>query len=120
MEKILTVDDSSSIRNILTTLLTSEGYEVVEAENGEEALQQVKNKHFDLILVDYNMPGMDGIMLIKQLRQLPNYKFTPILMVTTESSQSVIEEGQNAGATGWIVKPFKIDMLINSIKRVLG
>lgn len=120
MTKILAVDDSASMRKMVSFTLQGAGYEVVEACDGQEALDKAKQNQVDLVLSDVNMPVMDGIALIKQLRTLPNYKFTPILMLTTESAADKKTEGKAAGATGWIVKPFNPDQLLNTIKKVLG
>lgn len=120
MTKILAVDDSASMRQMVSFTLQGAGYEVVEACDGQDALSKAKQNQVDLVLSDVNMPVMDGIALIRQLRTLPNYKFTPILMLTTESATDKKTEGKAAGATGWIVKPFNPDQLLNTIKKVLG
>ena len=120
MTKILAVDDSASMRQMVSFTLQGAGYEVIEASDGQEALNKAKQSQVDLVLSDVNMPVMDGIALIKQLRTLPTYKFTPILMLTTESAADKKTEGKAAGATGWIVKPFNPDQLLNTIKKVLG
>ena len=100
--------------------LRGAGYEVVEAADGKEALDLAKQDKVDLVLSDVNMPIMDGITLIKELRTLNDYKFVPMLMLTTESATDKKSEGKAAGATGWIVKPFNPDQLLNTIKKVLG
>ena len=120
MTKILAVDDSASMRQMVSFTLQGAGYEVVEACDGQDALTKAKQGQVDLVLSDVNMPVMDGISLIKNLRSLPSYKFTPILMLTTESAADMKGEGKAAGATGWIVKPFNPDQLLNTIKKVLG
>ncbi|WP_026289805.1 response regulator [Thioalkalivibrio sulfidiphilus] len=120
MAKILAVDDSTSLRQMVAFTLKQAGHEVVEASDGRDALQKAKGGRVDLVLSDVNMPGMDGISLVKELRTLPSYKFTPILMLTTESSPEKKQEGKAAGATGWIVKPFSPDQLLATVKRVLG
>lgn len=119
MSKILAADDSASMRQMVSFTLKGSGYEVVEAVDGVDALSKAKSESFDLVLSDVNMPNMDGIDLVKNLRTLPNYKFTPILMLTTESGTDKKMEGKQAGATGWIVKPFNPDQLLSTIKRVL-
>jgi two-component system chemotaxis response regulator CheY len=119
MSKILAADDSASMRQMVTFTLKGAGFDVVEAVDGVDALAKAKSGSFDLVLSDVNMPNMDGIELVKNLRTLPNYKFTPILMLTTESGTNKKMEGKQAGATGWIVKPFNPDQLLNTIKRVL-
>lgn len=119
MSKILAADDSASMRQMVGFTLKGAGHEVVEAVDGVDALNRAKNESFDLVLSDVNMPNMDGIELVKNLRTLPNYKFTPILMLTTESGTDKKTEGKQAGATGWIVKPFNPDQLLTVIKKVL-
>lgn len=120
MAKILAVDDSASMRQMVAFTLKGAGFEVTEASDGVEALEKAKSGAFDLVLSDVNMPNMDGIGLTKELRGLDNYKFTPILMLTTESAGDKKVEGKAAGATGWIVKPFNPDQLLNTIRKVLG
>ncbi|GAB6039397.1 response regulator [Endothiovibrio diazotrophicus] len=120
MATILAVDDSASMRQMVVFTLKGAGYDVVEAADGVQALQSAKNRKVDLVLTDVNMPNMDGITLIRQLRALPNYKFTPILTLTTESAPEKKMEGKQAGATGWIVKPFNPTQLLATVKKVLG
>ncbi|MCW8853223.1 MAG: response regulator [Gammaproteobacteria bacterium] len=120
MPTILAVDDSSSMRQMVSFTLKGAGYDVVEAVDGQDALNKAKSQQFDLIVTDVNMPVMDGITFIRNLRAEANYKFTPMLMLTTESAADKKTEGKAAGATGWIVKPFNPDQLINTIKKVLG
>lgn len=120
MTSILAVDDSSSMRQMVSFTLKGAGYQVTEAADGEEALSKAKAQQFDLIITDVNMPVMDGITFIRHLRSETNYKFTPMLMLTTESAMDKKAEGKAAGATGWIVKPFNPDQLLNTIKKVLG
>lgn len=104
---------------MVTFTLKQEGYQVVEAGNGQEALTKAKGGRFDLVLTDVNMPVMDGITLCSELRKLPTFKFTPVLMLTTESSADMKQQGKSAGATGWLVKPFNPEKLISTIKRVV-
>lgn len=120
MPTILAVDDSASMRQMVAFTLKGAGFGVIEAVDGVDALAKAKGSKVDLVLTDVNMPRMDGISLIKELRTLPNYKFTPILMLTTESGSDKKGEGKSAGATGWIVKPFNPDQLLATIKKVLG
>ena len=120
MAKILAVDDSASMRQMVSFTLQGAGYDVIEASDGQEALDKAKTQSVDLVLSDVNMPVMDGITLIKNLRGLNTYKYTPILMLTTESAGDKKSEGKAAGATGWIVKPFNPDQLLNTIKKVIG
>lgn len=117
---ILAVDDSTSMRQMVAFTLKGAGYHVDEAADGQQAFGIARTKGFDLVLSDVNMPVMDGIELIRQLRALPNYRFTPILMLTTEAGAEKKKQGKEAGATGWIVKPFNPDQLLNTVKRVLG
>ncbi len=117
---ILTVDDSASVRQMVSFTLKNEGYEVIEAIDGVDALSKLSDKKADMVLTDLNMPNMDGIELIKNIRQNPRYKFIPIIFLTTESQQEKKQAGKTAGATGWIVKPFKPEQLIGVIKKVLG
>ncbi len=117
---IMTVDDSASIRQMVSFTLKSAGYIVVEAVDGRDALNKIENTKVDLILADLNMPNMDGITLIKNVRSNPAYKFVPIVMLTTESQADKKQEGRAAGATGWIVKPFKPEQLVAVVKKVLG
>ena len=120
MKKILAVDDSVSIRKSISFILANEGYTVVEAEDGADGLAKAKADKFELVITDINMPNMDGIQLIKELRKLPDYKFAAIIALTTENQQSKMQEGKAAGATGWIVKPFDSAKLIAVVKKVLG
>lgn len=119
MATILAVDDSASMRQMVTFTLKGAGHDVVEACDGQEALDKAKGQQFDLVISDVNMPIMDGITLIKELRALSEYKFTPLLMLTTESGDDKKAQGKTAGATGWIVKPFNPDQLLATIKKVL-
>jgi len=117
---VLTVDDSASIRQMVAFTLKSAGYEVVEAVDGEDGLSKAKSKVADLVLTDQNMPRMDGLTLIKSLRGLPDYRGKPILMLTTESSDTMKAAGKAAGATGWLVKPFDPQKLLEVVKKVIG
>jgi two-component system, chemotaxis family, chemotaxis protein CheY len=117
---ILAVDDSASIRQMVTFTLKSAGYEVTEAVDGQDGLDKAKAKSFNLVLSDQNMPRMDGLTLIKSLRALPQYKTVPILMLTTESSDAMKQQGRAAGATGWLVKPFDPQKLVEVVKKVIG
>lgn len=120
MAKILAVDDSASMRQMLAFTLQHAGHEVQEADNGKTALDAAQSGTVDLVISDVNMPVMDGITLVKSLRGLPAFRFTPILLLTTESSPEKKSEGKAAGATGWIVKPFNPDQLLATVQRVLG
>lgn len=120
MAMILAVDDSASMRQMVSFTLKGAGHEVIEAGDGVIALKTAKTKKVDLVLTDVNMPNMDGVTLVRELRALPTYKFTPILMLTTESGDNKKQEGKTAGATGWLVKPFNPEQLLATIKKVLG
>jgi two-component system chemotaxis response regulator CheY len=117
---ILAVDDSASIRQMVAFTLKSSGYEVIEAVDGMDGLEKAKTKSFNLILTDQNMPRMDGLTLIKNLRAMAQYKAVPILMLTTESSDAMKAQGKAAGATGWLVKPFDPQKLVEVVKKVIG
>jgi len=117
---IMTVDDSASVRQMVSFTLKQNGYDVLEAVDGKDGLQKLAGAKVDMIITDLNMPNLDGIGLIKGARAIPACKFIPIVMLTTESQDSKKAEGKSAGATGWIVKPFKPEQLIAVIKKVLG
>lgn len=117
---IMTADDSASVRQMVAFTLKQSGYEVVEAVDGKDALNKLNAQKVDMLLTDLNMPHMDGIGLIKGVRSGTLNKFIPIIMLTTESQDSKKAEGKSAGASGWIVKPFKPEQLIAVIKKVLG
>ncbi len=106
------------MRKLVAFTLEQSGYTVAECENGQQALQAIENVTYDLILADINMPVMDGLSFVKQARTLDAYKFTPILMLTTESSKERIQAGREVGATGWLVKPFQPARLLDAVKRV--
>jgi two-component system chemotaxis response regulator CheY len=120
MTRILAVDDSASMRQMVAFTLKSAGFDVTEAEDGCKALEVARREKFNLVLADVNMPNMDGLSLIRELRGLADYKFTPMLMLTTESGPEKKQAGKAAGATGWIVKPFSPEQLVDTIRRVLG
>lgn len=117
---ILAVDDSASIRQMVSFTLKSAGYDVVEAVDGQDGLDKAKSRSINLVLTDQNMPRMDGLTLIRNLRALPQYASTPILMLTTESSDAMKSQGRAAGATGWLVKPFDPQKLIEVVRKVIG
>ena len=120
MKSILAVDDSPSIRSMVSFTLKNAGYEVVEAVDGMDALTKAKVKVMNLVLTDQNMPLMDGLTLVRSLRQLPAYRSVPILILTTESGVDMKAKGKAAGATGWLVKPFDPQRLIDVVRKVLG
>ena len=115
----LVVDDSTSMRQMVAFTLRSAGFDTIEGENGCAAIVAAGDKPLDLVITDLNMPEMDGITLIKELRAKETYKFTPILLLTTESQDTKKQEGKAAGATGWMVKPFNPDQLLNVVKKVV-
>ena len=119
-KKILTVDDSISMRQMISFTLRENGYEVTEAVDGQDAISKAQNQSFDLIFTDQNMPNIDGLTLIQMLRDLPEHEKTPILMLTTEASDDMKKMGRAAGATGWLVKPFDPQKLLDVVKKVLG
>ena len=119
MYLILAVDDSASMRQMVAFTLKGAGYAVVEAADGQEGLDRAREKNVNLVLTDQNMPRMDGLSLVKQLRGMPQYKATPILILTTESSDAMKAQGKAAGATGWLVKPFDPAKLIEVVKKVI-
>lgn len=116
---ILAVDDSASMRQMVRYTLEGAGYKVLQAVDGVEALELARRQGADLVLTDINMPRMDGITLVRELRLLDSYKFTPMLVLTTESGTDTKQRGKQAGATGWIVKPFNPEQLLATIARVL-
>jgi two-component system, chemotaxis family, chemotaxis protein CheY len=116
---IMTVDDSNSVRQMVAFTLRQQGYDVVEAVDGLDAQEKLKTTRIDLLITDLNMPNCDGLTLIQEVRQMPAYKFMPILFLTTESSDEKKLKAKSVGATGWIIKPFKPDQLIQVIKKVL-
>ena len=119
MANILAVDDSPSMRQLVSMTLRKAGHQVLLAEDGEQALEMAKGNDIDLIITDVNMPHMDGIALTEALRAQSDYRFKPILVLTTESSAEMKMLGKAAGATGWIVKPFNADSLLKVLDRVL-
>jgi two-component system chemotaxis response regulator CheY len=117
---ILTVDDSASMRQTIVFALRGAGYEVLEAVDGKDALQKLGTRGVDLIVTDLNMPNLDGIGLIQEVRKHPAHRFVPIVMLTTESNDAKKTAGKAAGATGWIVKPFRGEQLVAVAKKLLG
>lgn len=117
---ILAVDDSASIRQMVGFVLKNAGYTVIEAGDGEEALEKIGKAEVSMVITDLHMPKLDGIGLIHRLRANPAFKFLPIVMLTTESQENKKQQGRQAGATGWIVKPFKPEQLLAVVKKVAG
>jgi two-component system, chemotaxis family, chemotaxis protein CheY len=116
---ILIVDDSASLRQVVKIALNNAGYDVVEAGDGKEALTKLDGTRYHLIVSDVNMPNMDGIALLKAIKQHQNYKFTPVLMLTTEAGEAKKQEGQMAGAKAWIVKPFQPQQLLMAVSKLI-
>jgi two-component system, chemotaxis family, chemotaxis protein CheY len=117
-KQILIVDDSASIRMVVGIALRGAGYEVIEAKDGQDALNKLTGQKVNLIISDVNMPIMDGITFVKSVKQLPSYRFTPIIMLTTESDESKKREGQAAGAKAWVVKPFKPEQMLGAVQKL--
>jgi two-component system chemotaxis response regulator CheY len=115
----LVVDDSASMRQMVSFTLAQAGFTVIEGSHGQEALDRLKGQAVSVIVTDLNMPVMDGITFIRQVRARPEYKFTPILMLTTESQDAKKQQGKAAGATGWLVKPFNPDQLVQVVGKVV-
>lgn len=119
-KRILAVDDSKTMRDMVGFTLRGAGYDVIEAHDGQHALQTLGDDQIDLVITDINMPNLDGIGLVKALRGNPNYKSTPILVLTTESEDGKKNEGRAAGATGWVVEPFEPEKLLKAVQKVCG
>lgn len=120
MKTILAVDDSPSIRQLVTHTLKDAGYAVIEASNGVEGLAKAKGAQVQLVLTDQNMPQMDGMTMIKNIRTLAQHRSTPILVLTTETSDAMKAQGKAAGATGWLVKPFDPVKLVAVVQKLIG
>lgn len=120
MKTILSVDDSASIRQMVKLTLAGSGHQVVEAVNGADGLKRAQASAVDMIVTDLNMPVMDGLTFIREVRKLPAYKGVPILFLTTESDAAIKQQAKLAGATGWITKPFQQEQLLAVVKKVLG
>ncbi|EPJ88043.1 MULTISPECIES: response regulator [Pseudomonas] len=118
-KSVLVVDDSSSVRQVVGIALKSAGYDVIEASDGRDALGKLNGQKVHLIISDVNMPNMDGITFVKEVKKLPNYKFTPIIMLTTESQESKKLEGQAAGARAWVVKPFQPAQMLAAVSKLI-
>lgn len=116
---ILIVDDSASLRQVVSIALRGAGYDVLEACDGKDALSKMTGQKIHLIISDVNMPNMDGITFVKNVKQMPNYKFTPIIMLTTESQEGKKSEGQAAGAKAWVVKPFQPAQMLAAVAKLV-
>ena len=119
-KSILIVDDARSMRGLVAMTLKSAGYEVVEACDGQDAVEKIGQHNINMVISDLNMPRMDGISFIRAVKANPKYKFLPIVMLTTESEESKKKQGQLAGAKAWIVKPFKPDTVLKVVKKIIG
>jgi two-component system chemotaxis response regulator CheY len=119
VKTIMTVDDSASLRQMVSVVLRGGGYQVVESVDGMDALTKVQGQELHLVLTDINMPKMDGLEFTRRLRAMPQYKFVPIVLLTTESTAEKKQQGKAAGATAWIVKPFNPDQLLAVVKKVM-
>jgi two-component system, chemotaxis family, chemotaxis protein CheY len=117
---ILIVDDSSSVRSVVGIALKGAGYTVIEACDGKDALLKMTGQKIHLIVSDVNMPNMDGISFVKELKKLPSYKFTPVCMLTTEAGEQKMQEGKSAGAKAWIIKPFQPPKLLDVVSKLVG
>ena len=120
MARILAVDDSAAMRQMVGITLSGAVHNVQQAADGVEALRIAERERFDLVITDVNMPKMDGITLVRELRARSNYRYTPLLMLTTEATLERKQQGKAAGATGWLVKPFNPDRLLATVTKVLG
>ena len=116
---IMIVDDSASLRQVVGIALRGAGYDVLEASDGKDALGKLKGQKVHLMISDVNMPNMDGISFVKAVKQIPAYKFTPVVMLTTESQDAKKKEGQEAGAKAWVVKPFKPEQLLGVVQKLV-
>jgi len=115
---IMIVDDSASLRQVVGITLKQAGYEIVEGSDGKDALAKLDGRKVHLIISDVNMPNMDGITFLKAVKQMQNYKFTPVIMLTTEAQEAKKLEGQAAGAKAWVVKPFKPEQMLNAVSKL--
>ena len=116
---ILFVEDSASVRQVMNTTLTREGYDVILACDGQDALTKLDGSKIHLIISDVNMPNMDGLSFVKAAKQMPSYKFTPIIMLTTETQEEKMNEGKAAGVKAWIVKPFQPTQLLAAVGQLI-
>lgn len=116
---IMIIDDSASIRQVVNLTLKKSGYDAIEAIDGKDALGKLDGQKINLIICDVNMPNMDGITFLRELKQNPGYKFTPVIMLTTESQEAKMQEGKAAGAKAWVVKPFKPENMLSAIEKLI-
>ncbi len=118
-KSILVVDDSTSLRQVVAIALKKEGYEVIEASDGQDALDKLTGGKIHLVISDVNMPRMDGITFVKELKKRPEYKFTPVIMLTTESGDDMKTAGREAGVKAWVVKPFKPEQMLTAVSKLI-
>ncbi|MCP4284164.1 MAG: response regulator [Gammaproteobacteria bacterium] len=116
---ILIVDDSASIRQVVGIALRGAGYQVIEASDGKKALGKMTGDKIHLIISDVNMPNMDGITFLKEVKRHPRYKFTPVIMLTTEAGREKMAEGRTSGAKAWVVKPFQPPQMLNAVSKLV-
>jgi two-component system chemotaxis response regulator CheY len=116
---ILIVDDSTSLRQVVSIALQGAGYDVIEAVDGQDGLAKLDGRKIHLIISDVNMPNMDGLTFLKEAKKLPAYKFTPVIMLTTESGEGKKQEGQQSGAKAWVVKPFKPEQMLAAVAKLI-
>ena len=116
---IMVVDDSASLRQVVSIALKGAGYDIIEASDGKDGLSKLTGQKVHLIVSDVNMPNMDGITMVKEIKQNPAYKFTPVIMLTTESQESKKTEGKAAGVKAWMVKPFKPDQMLAAVSKLV-
>jgi len=119
MATILVVDDSASLRQVVAIALRGAGYDVIEAGDGKQALSKLDGTKINLIVSDVNMPVMDGITFVTEVKKLPKYKFTPVIMLTTEAGADMKERGKAAGVKAWVVKPFKPDQMLSAVSKLI-
>jgi two-component system chemotaxis response regulator CheY len=118
-KKIMVIDDSASLREVVSIALKAAGYEVTEAADGKDALAKLDGNKINLVICDVNMPVMDGITFVKEIKKRPDYRFVPVMMLTTESRESRKEEGQRAGAKAWVVKPFRPEQILHAVSKLM-
>jgi len=118
-KSILIVDDSASLRQVVAIALKKEGYEVIEASDGQDALDKLTGGKIHLVISDVNMPRMDGITFVKEMKKRPEYKFTPVIMLTTEAGDDMKMAGKEAGVRAWVVKPFKPDQMLTAVSKLI-
>ncbi len=116
---VMIVDDSESLRQVVNIALSGAGYSVIEAGDGVDALDKLNGKKVHLIICDVNMPNMDGITFVKELKRLPAHKFTPVIMLTTDAHEAKKQEGQAAGARAWVVKPFRPAQMLTAVSKLI-